>query len=137
MKKANRVVGMISRFIECKSAEIMVPLFKSLVRPLLEYGNAVWYPYLKKHITLIENVQRRFTKRIVGFGELEYNQRLAQLKLPSLEYRRCRGDMIEVFKITHGIYDSTTTSALFTYNKAITRGHPYKFTKVSTNTTVF
>ena len=70
-------------------------------------------------------------------GNLEYEQRLAQLKLPSLEYRRCRGDMIESYKITHGMYDTSTTASLFTYNTSNTRGHPYKLTKFSVNTKVF
>ena len=35
---------MITHYIQYKHKEIMVPLFKSLVRPFLEYGNAVWAP---------------------------------------------------------------------------------------------
>ena len=46
----------------------MVPLLKSLVRPILEYGNTVWAPCLIKNITRIENVQRRFTKRITAMN---------------------------------------------------------------------
>jgi len=52
----------------------MVPLFKSLVRPILEYGNAVWTPCLIKNITRIENVQRHFTKCITGMNNQEYEQ---------------------------------------------------------------
>ena len=91
----------------------MVPLLKSLVRPILEYGNTVWAPCLIKNITRIENVQRRFTKRITAMNNLEYEQRLMALKLPSLEYRRARGDMIETFKIIHGYYDHETVCSLF------------------------
>ena len=92
---------------------------------------------LRKHINFIEDVQRRFTKRIIGIGDMDYEQRLVKLKLPSLEYRRCRGDMIETYKITHNLYDTVTTSKLFTFNKSVTRGHPYKLTKFGTNTTLF
>ena len=43
-------------------------------------------------------------------SDLSYEDRLRALKLPSLGYRRVRGDMIEVFKITHGFYDPQVTN---------------------------
>ena len=131
-KKANRVLGMISHYITHKSPAVMVPLFKSLIRPIMEYGNPIWQPKLRKHIDLLENIQRRFTKRIIGMGDLEYEDRLRKLKLPSLEYRRTRGDMIETFKITHNIYDNKTTKKFFSLQvNSVTRGHPYKINKLS------
>ena len=42
---------------------------------------------------------------IPGFYELSYPERLRKLKLPTLSYRRLRGDLIEVYKIVHDIYD--------------------------------
>ena len=42
IKKANRLCGMLVGNIQCKDANIMVPLFKSLVRPVIEYGNPIW-----------------------------------------------------------------------------------------------
>ena len=51
----------------------------------------------------IENVQRRATKLIPILSGLSYEERLKKLKLPTLKYRRLRGDMIEVFKILMGI----------------------------------
>ena len=79
-------------------------LYVRLVRPHLEYVNPVWNPYLKKHIDMIENIQRRATKLpvIPGLSDLSYEDRLRRLKLPSLSYRRSRGDMIEVYKIMSG-----------------------------------
>ena len=135
VKRANKMVGMITHFIQYKNKEIMVPLFKSLVRPILEYGNVLWCPRLKRLKKLVEDVQRRFTKRIAGMKDLEYEDRLKLLKLPSLEFRRLRGDMIEVFKIMHGFYDAATTNHLLTLNQSsTTRGHNYKLTKTRTKT---
>ena len=71
----------------------MLPLFKPMVRSLVEYGNAVWAPYLKKHIITIENVQRHYTKKIRGMKHKTYKERLMALKLPSLYYRRMRGGL--------------------------------------------
>ena len=77
------MVGVISHYISFNSTD-MVPLFKTLIRPALEYeiGN-VWCPTIKKHV-LIENVlQRCFTKRIIGMKNLK---RLKSLNLPCLEF---------------------------------------------------
>jgi hypothetical protein len=55
---------------------------------------------------MLEAVQRRATKQIPGMKDLSYPERLRKLKLPTLSYRRVRGDMIELYKITHQITDS-------------------------------
>ena len=83
--------------------------FKCLVRSHIEYANQVWSPYLIKHVTALENVQRRATKLIPGYKELDYKESLKRLIQPTLPYRRHRGDMIEIYKILTGKYDSTVT----------------------------
>ena len=56
-----------------------------------------------------------------------------KFKLPSLEYRRLRGDLIEVYKIMHKFYDPCTVSSLFTLSDvSSTRGHKFKLTKSQT-----
>ena len=52
--------------------------------------------------------------------------RLSRLKLPTLKYRRLRGDMIEVFKMTHNLYDPDVSLNLAYYSGTITRGNKYK-----------
>ena len=136
VKKARSTAGMINCNISYKVPKVMVPLFKSNVRSLVEYGNSVWAPYLKKHIISIENIQRQFTKKIKGMKHKTYRERLVSLKLPSLLYRRFRGDLIEVFKIVHDIYDPITTKLLLTKvsDQSITRKkHNYKLTKKRAN----
>ena len=84
----------------------MVPLFEALVRPILEYANyVVWNTHLRKRIDDIEKVQRKLNKFISEVRFLEYEDRLTALKLHSLEHRRLRGDIIEMYIITHNIYD--------------------------------
>ena len=75
-----------------------------LVRPHLEYDNAVWYPAYKKDSTLLENVQRLTTKLVPGLRDEPYETQLQRLKLPSLQYRIVRGYVIELFKHITGIY---------------------------------
>jgi len=48
----------------------------------------------------------RATKLVFTVKHLAYKERLVQLKLTTLKYRRLRGDMIEVFKILTGKYDT-------------------------------
>jgi len=48
------------------------------------------------------------------------------LNLPTLKYRRLRGGMIEVFKITYNIYDSEVSPNLRNYPKSNNRGNKYK-----------
>ena len=76
---------MILHNITNRDKYIMVPLFKALVRPILEYANVVWCPFLKKDKDRVEKVQRRFTKRIKGMKDLNYEERLKALNLPSLQ----------------------------------------------------
>jgi len=56
------MLGLIKRNFQDKSKETVMPLYKSLVRPHLEFCCQVWSPYLSKDINLTEGVQRRATK---------------------------------------------------------------------------
>jgi hypothetical protein len=128
VNKANQILGMIRRTFEYMSAEIMSKLFTSLVRPHLEFCNVVWSPLYQKDINLIEGVQRRATRMVPGLRDIEYEERLKKLKLPSLQYRRARGDMIEVYKLLRGHY-TTNHNLLELHGISRTRGHNYKIKK--------
>ena len=123
VKKANRILGMIRRCVSYKSMEVITRLYKALVRPLLEYCVQAWRPHLKKDIVLLEGVQRRATKMIWGLQGMAYEDRLDACDMPSLEARRLRGDLIEVFKLhrsgKHGKFFTCATSKS-------TRGHTAK-----------
>src|SRR6266568_4362444 len=56
-KKANIVLGMIKRNINFKSKDVIVRLYKALVRPRLEFCVQAWCPHLRKDIDMIERVQ--------------------------------------------------------------------------------
>jgi len=61
-----------------------------------------------------------------GHKKMPYKDRLMHLNLPTLKYRLLRGDVIEVFKITHDIYDAEVSPNLRYHPKSNTRGNKYK-----------
>ena len=72
-------------------------LYKSLIRPHLEYANVIWYPKYKS--ISVKRVQRRATKLLMETKHMTYTQRLEYLDLPTLWHRRLRGDMIIIIII--------------------------------------
>ena len=103
-------------------------LFRGIVRPHLEYATSVWNPTSVKLQNLIENVQRRASKRVHELKDLSYEERLKKLGMPTLAYRRLRGDMIEVFKMltNNSGYDQSVTNLLTREGHNRTRGHALK-----------
>ena len=81
-------------------------LYKYLVRSIVEYNSSVWNPSYIGQIEELEKVQRRATKLLRECRNLSYSKRLKYLKLPTLRFRRCRGDMIETFKLLTQRYDN-------------------------------
>ena len=100
--KGNQVLGMIRRNISYKDKSLIVPLYKAIVRPHLEYCIQAWSPYLRKDIDMLEQIQRRATKLIPGLIDLRYEERLKECGLTTLETRRLREDQIEVFMLLIG-----------------------------------
>ena len=106
INKANSVIGWISRNVISRKKEGMLNVYKSLVRPHLEYAVQVWNLPATfgnwKLIMDLEDVQRSMTRMIDNIGLLPYNDRLNELGLTTLLERRARGDIIETFKIVTG-----------------------------------
>ena len=60
--------------ITYKDKSLIVPLYKAIVRPHLEYCIQAWSPYLRKDIDMLEKIQRRATKLIPGLRDLRYEE---------------------------------------------------------------
>ena len=103
IKDANRTIAWVSRNVIAKDIDVMLRIYKALVRPKLEYCVQLWNPTAHHGnwatILELEGVQRRFTRLINGIGTLPYSERLDRLKITTLAERRIRGDLIETFKI--------------------------------------
>ena len=127
--KGNQILGLIRRNITYKGKKLIIPLYKAIVRPHLEYCIQAWRPYCKKDIDTLERIQRRATKMIPELRDLSYEERLKECGLTTLETRRLRGDQIEVFKILNG-YENIDRNMFFSLKKdSRTRGHEVKLVK--------
>ena len=128
INKANRILAIVRRTFDTIDKEIFLNVYKGLIRPHLEYASSVWAPHLMKHIEAIEGVQRRATKLVPGLSKLSYPDRLKALSLPTLAYRRVRGDVIQVFKLLNETigYDKSLPPLLKTSHTQNLRGHSKK-----------
>ena len=127
--KGNQILGLIRRNITYKGKKLIIPLYKAIVRPHLEYCIQAWRPYRKKDIDTLERIQRRATKMIPELRDLSYEERLKECGLTTPETRRLRGDQIEVFKILNG-YENIDRNMFFSLKKdSRTRGHEVKLVK--------
>ena len=130
VSKANAVLGMIKRSFVYMDIPMFRQLYTALVRPHLEYGSMVWHPRFKKDTDMLENVQHRATRLVPALRNLSYEERLKILDLPSLVYRRLRGDLIEVYKYLHGYYNVQVNGLLPLVTPGMpTRGHSMKLLK--------
>ena len=129
VSKANRVLGLIRKTFQCREQDMVTRLFKSLIRPILEYGNLLWGPFYSTDQQAIEGVQRRATKLITSICHLSYPERLQILNLPSLYYRRLRGDMIFMYQISHHNLDASLQDLFQPASTTCTRGHNLKYFK--------
>ena len=106
VNKASRMMGLIKRTVGYSApVGVKKQLFVSLVRSNLEYCIPVWGGLSKENSRKIEKVQRAATRYILDFPDLNYKERLCQLNLLPLSYRRELSDLNFFFKCINNIYD--------------------------------
>ena len=103
-----------------------------MIRPHLEYASSIWSPHTWKQAEEIEKIQRRATKRVAELRELPYEERLKALHLPTLVYRRLRGDLINVYKYMKNQYDVKPITRKDPDDTR--RGHSFKLHKATCRT---
>jgi len=70
VRKAHQRANMIHRCFVSRNVNLLVRTFTVYVRPFLEHNSVIWSSLLKQDITAVEQVQRRFTKRLQGLRDL-------------------------------------------------------------------
>ena len=116
-KEAKRYAGWIFRIFDSRSPEIVLLLYNTYVRPRLEYSSPLWSPFQKKHLVQIESIQRTVTSRILGMENYNYWERLQQLKIPSLQRRRERFQIIHIWKISKEIIPNDLNLRFYQTNR--------------------
>ena len=109
----------------CRNPDFILATYLSLIRPKLEYASTVWHSGYLGDLRLLERVQRRWTRSILGMGELTYGERLRRLDLFSVQGRLLRADLILTWKIFAGEC-AIQQPQLFTLNDSSRRGHSKK-----------
>ena len=131
------MLGIIRRTFKHMDKTVFNLLYKTLVRPHIEYASVIWSPHTKKYQEKIERLQRRATKLIPEIKDLSYEQRLKSLNLSTLQFRRLRNDLIHIYKITHNLIELDTnthctqchhsTEMLQQTMRPANRGHNFKY----------
>lgn len=99
--KANRLLGLFKNCLTTRDLTTWSLVYKTYIRPHLEFAISAWSPYRAKDIKALEKVQHRATKIAQGLRDMAYENRCKIMGLTSLSERRVRGDMIQQFKIKH------------------------------------
>ena len=102
VSRARSVAAWALSAFKARDVTTMLTLYKSLVRCHLEYCCPIWHPSSISDIKLLEGVQRTFTSKIHSVQHLNYWHRLKALGLMSLQRRRERYIVIQIWKILHG-----------------------------------
>lgn len=128
-KKASQALGFIKRTFTYFDRRSFSILYRTYVRPHMEFAIQAWNPYLKRDIECLEKIQHRATKLVPELRNLAYSDRLKALNLTTLEERRSRGDLIEAFKIITG-KENVDCDKFFKFREnANTRGNSMKIYK--------
>jgi ribonuclease P/MRP protein subunit RPP40 len=103
--RARWVLGQLTRCFHYRDKNVFLRLYKTYVRPHLEFASVAWSPWLATDIAAIENVQIKVLNMISGMSNKSYPEKLKELNIWSLEKRRVMFDIIQMYKITHKIGD--------------------------------
>ena len=101
--KARKLLGLLGRALPARTAAVVGPFYKLLVRPHLEYCSPVWSPTHAMDQQILEQVQRVATRMVRGLRHLPYKERCAALRLQTTFDRRRRADLVETYRLLTGL----------------------------------
>ena len=105
-RKARKVLGLLYRqFSAWSPPEVLLQLYKSLVRPHLEYASQVWNPHLIKDIDQLESIQKFALKVCFKQWDSSYSDLLQSSNLPTLSHRRKYLGLCYFYKLVNNIFE--------------------------------
>ena len=104
-RSATGVLGQILRAFSYRDRTVLPRRFEQYVRPLLEFAVPAWSPWKRSDIEMLENVQKKMVRSVSGLAPGTYEAKCSELGLATLEKRRRDMDMVQTFKIIHGVDD--------------------------------
>ena len=126
VQRAAGVMSNILRSTLCRSQNFMIPIYKTYIRPLIEFSSCAWSTGYVVDQNILEGIQRRWTSNIDGMRDLSYRERLERLDLYSVKGRLIRADLIKCWHIFHGNC-AIKPEDIFTLAPQVgTRGHSLK-----------
>ena len=115
IEAAKRMSAWVFRTFSTRERLPLMTLYKSLVRPLVEYSSVLWSPTSKADIKRLEEVQKSFIRKINGVNS-DYKTALKQLNLYSLERRRERYMIMQIWKSLENLAPNTSSTEYCTIN---------------------
>jgi ribonucleases P/MRP protein subunit RPP40 len=112
-RRANAVLGQISRAFHYRNKYTFIDLYKQYVRPHLEFAVPAWSPWTQGDREVLEKVQRRAVRMVSGLRGTTYEEKLAEIGILTLEERRLQYDLVQTFKIIRG-FDKVDLTTWFT-----------------------
>ena len=132
----NKAAGLMSNILKstlCRSSKFMIPIYKTYIRPLLEFSVCVWATSYVRDSNLLESVQRRWTRNIAGMEGLDYQERLRRLELYSVKGRFLRADLLKCWKVFHNKCAINPEEIFNLAPHSGTRGHALKLSPKHVN----
>jgi hypothetical protein len=137
VNRAMMLYGWMARNLATRDSTVVLRVYKSLIRPLLEYASSVWAPTRVGLMNSLEKVQRKVTK--LAIINASYTRRLEVLNLPTLRWRRIYLDLLQVHRILHG--DQSIRKQMFAFSSEVSsaniRRHQLNVYKPSVHTGIY
>ena len=131
VESAKNMSSWILRTFQTRDQTTMLTIFKSLVRPILKYSSVLWTPITKGEIQRLEEIQQSFLRKIRGLSS-NYSQALKELSLYSLERRRKRYIILQIWKMIEGLVPNLNPSLLQQSSNQQRRGRTLQVHKLAT-----
>ena len=129
VSRANSILGRMRKTFKFFNIKLFKIIYPTYIRPHLEFGSVVWNSMTNADKKKIEGIQKRGTKMVIELDSMVYEERLEALGLTTLESRRKRGDLVQIYKIFKGAEDVDIGMGSVNQRENNGRHHRYQITR--------